>query len=224
MYCIMSGCSSSYFACTAAIHSFTRASRTFLSSVSMQYSMASISLAHRSSNRSSSKDACSYSNFGLPISLTILSMRSSTGCRCSCACTMPSYMTSSGTWSASDSIMTIFLCVAAMVVVMRLVLRCSCVGLKRYFSPSQPRTMPAMGPLNGTSEMLTAALAPIMAVISGLQSRSTDRTSQAMMTSLRRSLGKSGRIGRSIRRLASTAGRLGLPSRRIKLPGMRPTA
>ena len=34
---------------------------------------------------------------------------------------MPSYMTSSGTWSASDSIITIFLCVAAMVVVMRLV-------------------------------------------------------------------------------------------------------
>ena len=84
--------------------------------------------------------------------------------------------------------------------------------------------MPAMGPLKGTSEMLTAAEAPIMAVISGEQSRSTDRTSQAMTTSLRRSEGKRGRIGRSIRREASTACRLGLPSRRMKLPGMRPTA
>ena len=133
-------------------------------------------------------------------------------------------MTSSGTWSASDSIMTIFLWVAAMVVVMRLVFFCSAVGLKRYFSPSQPRTMPAMGPLKGTSEMDTAAEAPIMAVISGLQSRSTLRTSQAMTTSLRRSVGKRGRMGRSMRREASTAGRLGLPSRRMKLPGMRPTA
>ena len=120
--------------------------------------------------------------------------------------------------------MTIFLWVAAMVVIMRLCLRSSAVGLKRYFSPSQPRTMPAMGPLKGTSEMETAAEAPIMAVISGLQSRSTVRTSQAMTTSLRRSVGKSGRMGRSIRREASTAGRLGLPSRRMKLPGMRPTA
>ena len=62
------------------------------------------------------------------------------------------------------------------------------------------------------------------AVISGEQSRSTDSTSQAMTTSLRRSLGNRGRMGRSIRREARTAGRLGLPSRRIKLPGMRPTA
>ena len=120
--------------------------------------------------------------------------------------------------------MTIFLWVAAMVVIMRLRSRSSLVGLKRYFSPSQPRTMPAMGPLNGTSEIETAAEAPIMAVISGLQSRSTLSTSQAMTTSLRRSVGKRGRIGRSIRREARTALRLGLPSRRMKLPGMRPTA
>ena len=63
-----------------------------------------------------------------------------------------------------------------------------------------------------------------MAVISGEQSRSTERTSQAITTSLRRSLGKRGRMGRSIRREASTAGRLGLPSRRWKLPGILPTA
>ena len=107
---------------------------------------------------------------------------------------------------------------------MRLFFLSAAVGLKRYFSPSQPRTIPAMGPLKGTSEMETAAEAPIMAVISGLQSRSTLRTSQAMTTSLRRSVGKRGRMGRSIRREASTAGRLGLPSRRMKLPGILPTA
>ena len=120
--------------------------------------------------------------------------------------------------------MTIFLWVAAMVVIMRLVSRSAFVGLNRYFSPSQPSTMPAMGPWKGTSEMLTAAEAPIMAVISGEQSRSTLSTSQEMITSLRRSEGNRGRMGRSIRRLASTAGRLGLPSRRMKEPGMRPTA
>ena len=81
-----------------------------------------------------------------------------------------------------------------------------------------------MGPLKGTSEMATAAAAPIMAVISGEQSRSTFKTSQAMTTSLRRSEGNRGRIGRSMRREARTAGRLGLPSRRMKEPGMRPTA
>ena len=78
--------------------------------------------------------------------------------------------------------------------------------------------------LSEQMEMETAAEAPIIAVISGEQSRSTLRTSQAMTTSLRRSVGKSGRMGRSIRREARTAGRLGLPSRRMKLPGMRPTA
>ena len=224
MNCIMSGCSSPYFSWTMVIQSLTRLSRTFLSSVSMQYSMDSNSFSTSFANSSSSKEACSYSNLGLPTSATMRSMRSSTGWRCSCALTMPSYMTSSGTSLASDSIMTIFLWVAAMVVVMRLRSRSSRVGLKRNFSPSQPRTMPAMGPLKGTSEIETAAEAPIIAVISGLQSRSTDSTSQAMTTSLRRSLGNRGRIGRSMRREASTACRLGLPSRRIKLPGMRPTA
>ena len=43
-------------------------------------------------------------------------------------------------------------------------------------------------------------------------------------TEVRRSVGNRGRMGRSIRRDARTAGRLGLPSRRMKLPGMRPTA
>ncbi len=120
--------------------------------------------------------------------------------------------------------MMTFLCVAATVTVMRLVSRWAWVGLKRKSFPFQPREMPAMGPLKGMSDMDTAAAAPIMAVISGEQSRSMLRTSQTMATSLRRSEGNRGRMGRSIRRLASTAGREGRPSRRMKLPGMRPTA
>ena len=48
-------------------------------------------------------------------------------------------------------------------------------------------------------------------------------TVAAMATSFLISDGKSGRVGRSIKREARIALSLGRPSRRIKLPGMRPT-
>ena len=62
-----------------------------------------------------------------------------------------------------------------------------------------------------------------MPVISGLQSWSTLITVMVTHTSLRMVLGNRGRMGRSITRLVSTAFSPGRPSRRIKLPGMRPT-
>ena len=203
---------------------FQRSSRMFLSSVSMAAMASSMVLSTILLKSSSSKSACSYSNFGLPISSTILSMRSSTGCSFSCACTMPSYITSSGTWSAAASIMTTFLCVAATVTVMRLVSRSALVGLKRYFSPSQPRLMPAMGPLKGD---VADAHGGGSADHGGDLRRAVAVNAQHLALDghvVPEVAGKSGRMGRSIRRLASTAGRLGRPSRRMKLPGMRPTA
>ena len=69
-----------------------------------------------------------------------------------------------------------------------------------------------------------AAEAPIMAAISGRLSWSTLITVQLTTTSLRISEGNRGRIGRSMSREARMARSEGRPSRRIKLPGMRPTA
>ncbi len=72
---------------------------------------------------------------------------------------------------------------------------------------------PAMGPFHGISEMDRATDAPIMAVISGEQSRSTDMTISDSAMSLRRSLGNRGRMGRSMTRLVRIAFSEGLPSR-----------
>ena len=62
-----------------------------------------------------------------------------------------------------------------------------------------------------------------MPAISGLQSWSTLITVITTATSLRISFGNSGRMGRSMTRDVRMAFSPGRPSRRIKLPGMRPT-
>ena len=66
--------------------------------------------------------------------------------------------------------------------------------------------------------------APIIAVISGAQSGSTDITVHTSDTSLRISFGNSGRIGRSMTREVRMAFSLGRPSRRWNEPGILPTA
>ena len=64
---------------------------------------------------------------------------------------------------------------------------------------------------------------PIIAVISGEQSGSTDITVATTEQSFLKSLGKRGRMGRSIQREVRIAFSLALPSRRWKEPGIRPT-
>ena len=81
-----------------------------------------------------------------------------------------------------------------------------------------------MGPFQGISDTAVTSDAPIMPAISGLQSGSRLMTVMVMHTSLRISLGKRGRMGRSTTRLVRMARSPGRPSRRIKLPGMRPAA
>ncbi len=85
------------------------------------------------------------------------------------------------------------------------------------------RTQPT-GPAWGMSLICRASEAPVTARVVGSCSWSAETTVATSWTSLRKSLGKSGRIGRSIIRQAMMAASVGLPSRRGKLPGMRPAA
>lgn len=73
---------------------------------------------------------------------------------------------------------------------------CSAVGLMTYSPSTRPTTTPEIGPSHGISEMEIEMEAPIMAVISGEQSGSTDMIRcQTMETSLRISFGNRGRMG-----------------------------
>ena len=136
---------------------------------------------------------------------------------------MALYMVPLSTSFAPASIMTTFLPVETTVTSRSLTLRCSELGL----STSSPFTRPTLsaptGPFQGISEMASAAEVPIRAAISGEQSWSTLMTVAMMETSLRKSEGKSGRMGRSMTRLVRMPFSPGRPSRRLKEPGMRPT-
>ena len=81
-----------------------------------------------------------------------------------------------------------------------------------------------MGPSQGISDILNAIDVPIIAVISGEQSSSTDITVQTTATSFLISFGNSGRIGLSITLDAKIAFSDGLPSLFEKEPGIFPTA
>ena len=102
--------------------------------------------------------------------------------------------------------------------------RCSSVGLMTNSSLTRPTRTPAIGPSNGMSETVSAALAPIMPAISGALSWSTESTVATICTSLRKPFGNSGRMGRSMRRAQSVASLDGRPSRLMKPPGILPAA
>ncbi len=89
---------------------------------------------------------------------------------------------------------------------------------------TRPTWVAAQGPAKGMSEIVVAMEAPIMATSSGRHSGSTLMTMHSRVTSLRMSLGKSGRIGRSMTRLVRTAFSDALPSLLLKPPGIFPTA
>ncbi len=81
-----------------------------------------------------------------------------------------------------------------------------------------------IGPLNGIPEIASAADVPIIATISGWISGFTETTVAITCTSFTKPFGKSGRIGRSIKRAISVSPSLGRPSRLRKPPGIRPAA
>ena len=116
-----------------------------------------------------------------------------------------------------------FLSVPATVSCRSLLARCSASGQTTISPSTRPTATPAMGPFQGMLEMERATEVPIMPAISGWQSGSTDRTVITTDTSLRISLGKRGRMGRSTTREVRMAFSLGRPSRRRKEPGILPT-
>jgi hypothetical protein len=82
---------------------------------------------------------------------------------------------------------------------------------------------PAMGPLNGISDMQRATTVPIIDANSGELSCSTDNTVFTITTSFLRSLGNLGRTCLSITLDTKTAFSVGFPSRLINPPGIFPT-
>ena len=101
--------------------------------------------------------------------------------------------------------------------------RCFKVGFIIISSSTSPTKTPLIGPSQGISEILKAIEVPIIAVISGEQSSSTDITVHTTDTSFLISLGNNGRIGLSITLEASTAFSDGFPSLLEKEPGIFPT-
>ena len=101
--------------------------------------------------------------------------------------------------------------------------RCSAVGQTTISPSTSPTLTPAIGPFQGISEMVSASETPHMPAISGGQSASTDMTVMTTEQSLRMSLGKSGRMGRSTRRELRIALSEGRASRLMKEPGILPT-
>ena len=89
---------------------------------------------------------------------------------------------------------------------------------------SMPTRTAAMVAAIGISETARAAEAPVRARTSESLSVSAEMTKATTCDSRCQPAGKSGRIGRSIRRLVSTSFSGGLPSRLKNPPGMRPEA
>ena len=89
---------------------------------------------------------------------------------------------------------------------------------------TRPTRTVAIGPWNGASVMLSAALAPVQAMTSLSFWVSWLRTMHWSWISSMKPSGKSGRIGRSIMRMVRTSFSLGAASRFLKPPGYLPAA
>ena len=88
----------------------------------------------------------------------------------------------------------------------------------------RPIRTAAIGPLNGMSESVSATDAPSIAMTSGSFSLSCESTVAMTCVSQLKPFGKSGRIGRSIRREVRISFSAGRPSRLKKPPGILPAA
>ena len=141
----------------------------------------------------------------------------------SCPCIIASNITSSSISLPPASIIATRSAVEATVSTRSLFALSSKPGLITTLPSTRPTFTPEIGPSHGISEIAIAAETPIIAVISGEQSGSTDITVATTEQSLRKSLGKSGRIGRSMQRDVKIAFSEALPSLLWNEPGIRPT-
>ena len=101
---------------------------------------------------------------------------------------------------------------------------CWKVGLRIQLPSTRPTRTPASGPFHGTLERLSAVEAATTPRMSASFSWSAERTVTKTCTSFLKPSGKSGRIERSIRRLARISLSEGRPSRLRNPPGILPAA
>ena len=100
----------------------------------------------------------------------------------------------------------------------------SFVGLATNLPSTSPTRTAPIGPSNGIPDRQRATDAPFIARTSGSFCGSAEIVRQITWISLRKPSGKSGRIGRSMRREVSVSFLTGAPSRLKYPPGIRPPA
>ena len=101
---------------------------------------------------------------------------------------------------------------------------CVLVGLTTNSPSSLPTLTVAIGPLNGMSEIISAAEAPTPANVSAIFSPSLDITVMITCVSFLNDFGKRGLIGLSVRRLVKISCSDGRASRLKNPPGILPPA
>ena len=213
----------SNWAWTRSMTGASRSSRTFLLSVSIANFTSSMANALICSKRSWGTSTDSKENLGLPISAWISLMRRTIRLISSWPLMIAWSIVSLSTSLAPASIMQMTSSLAATVRCRSLSARCSALGQTTISPSTRPTLTPAIGPFQGMSEMDSASETPHMPAISGGQSGSTDMTVMTTEQSLRMSLGKSGRMGRSTRRELRIALSEGRASRLMNEPGILPT-
>ncbi len=100
----------------------------------------------------------------------------------------------------------------------------SSVGLIINLPSTNPTSTPAIGPLNGISEIINAKDDPSIAVIAGELSGSLLKTMLIICTSSLNPSGNKGLIGRSIKRAFNVSTSDALPSLLKNPPGILPAA
>ena len=101
---------------------------------------------------------------------------------------------------------------------------CWNVGFMTYWPSTRATLTPAIGPLNGMSEIVTAALAALMAMMSGVLIWSVEMTVGTIWISRLKAFSNRGLMGRSIRRLTRISLSFGFPSLLRNPPGIFPAA
>ena len=141
-----------------------------------------------------------------------------------CATLSASRISASDTSSEPPSTMTIESAVP--LTTRSMVENSSCwkVGLRIQLPSTRPTRTPASGPFHGTGERLSAVEAATTPRMSASFSWSADSTVTKTWTSFLKPSGKSGRIERSISRLARISLSEGRPSRLRNPPGILPAA
>jgi hypothetical protein len=124
------------------------------------------------------------SHAGLPASRTSSWIALMTTCICWWPCTTAPSITSSGSWSASDSTISTARSVPATIRFSFDAASCVAVGLITYSPSTWPTRAAPIGPLNGIPDSASAAEAPIIAGMSESISGSTDSTWMTTCTSL----------------------------------------